>query len=43
MNKVLDKDPEQNIVKEILKLYSSKDYDQAKKNASELLKSYQNS
>lgn len=43
MNKVLDKDPEQNIVKEILKLYSSKDYDQAKKNASELLKSYPNS
>jgi len=43
MNKVLDKDPEQNIVKEILRLYSSRDYDQAKKNASELLKSYPNS
>ena len=43
MNKVLDKDSEQNIVKKILKLYNSKDYDQAKKNASELLKSYPNS
>ena len=43
MNKTLDKNLEQNIVKEILKLYSSKDYDQAKKNASELLKSYPNS
>ena len=43
MNENLNKDPEQQAIKGILRLYSSKDYVQAKKKAHDLLKTYPNS